>query len=487
MYINLILKFIKMASERYIDLQLIKPLTKGSGNKGKISLTNLLKEYFVKLNVGFLDSCCPEGSPGAFGCPAISEDEGNIIECRDDGIYATAEGGGFLTAANNGLSLDGTTVQLGGPLTEATVITGDSNTETISFLGATTGNFVTINNTDLTGKALHSEGEVRLLGPKVYVGNRTIEGTNENFFVSATLRSYSEYSTSSNPTRTAGFASIQQLYLNDGASITSNATNNYSNATIRIRGAATILNATNPLDLGIRCDTFFARATDAVAASVVTGSTNPIFPVTSMFVRMGCTLATGPVTMTGWYSGIAMSLVNTVSAHSIENYADIILGCQTLGNGATTTNRHGLYINPILGAGVTNAYGIYQVGTSDLNYFGGKVKIGNTYSAPTAYLHLGAGTTAASTAPLKFTSGTNNTTAETGAMEYDGTNLFFTRTGTTRESVFVGVDAATAPATGAFVSPVNFYGLNDDNLLATPNSWASVVIAGTTYKIPLYT
>jgi hypothetical protein len=54
---------------------------------------------------------------------------------------------------------------------------------------------------------------------------------------------------------------------------------------------------------------------------------------------------------------------------------------------------------------------------------------------PSAYLHLGAGTATASTAPLKFTSGTNNTTAETGAMEYNGTNLFFTRTGTTREGV----------------------------------------------------
>lgn len=56
-------------------------------------------------------------------------------------------------------------------------------------------------------------------------------------------------------------------------------------------------------------------------------------------------------------------------------------------------------------------------------------------ASPSAQLHLGAGTTAASTAPLKFTSGTHMTTAETGAMEYNGTNLFFTRTGTTREGV----------------------------------------------------
>lgn len=47
---------------------------------------------------------------------------------------------------------------------------------------------------------------------------------------------------------------------------------------------------------------------------------------------------------------------------------------------------------------------------------GGNVGIGTT--SPTALLHLKAGTTAASTAPLKFTSGALNTTAEVGAVEF---------------------------------------------------------------------
>lgn len=53
---------------------------------------------------------------------------------------------------------------------------------------------------------------------------------------------------------------------------------------------------------------------------------------------------------------------------------------------------------------------------------------GTTITAPTAGLHLAAGTTAASTAPEKFTSGTLMTTAEAGACEYNGnhykTNAF---------------------------------------------------------------
>ncbi len=67
----------------------------------------------------------------------------------------------------------------------------------------------------------------------------------------------------------------------------------------------------------------------------------------------------------------------------------------------------------------------------------GRWKIGDS-NAATAILHLIAGTATASTAPLKFTSGTNNTTAETGAMEYNGTNLLFTPVGTNRLTVFTG-------------------------------------------------
>lgn len=46
--------------------------------------------------------------------------------------------------------------------------------------------------------------------------------------------------------------------------------------------------------------------------------------------------------------------------------------------------------------------------------------------SPTAKLTLAAGTTAVSTSPLKFTSGTNLTTPENGAVEYDGANYFVT-------------------------------------------------------------
>jgi len=46
--------------------------------------------------------------------------------------------------------------------------------------------------------------------------------------------------------------------------------------------------------------------------------------------------------------------------------------------------------------------------------------------APTAKLHIGAGTATAGNAPLKLTSGTLLTSPENGAFEYDGSFLYFT-------------------------------------------------------------
>ena len=92
--------------------------------------------------------------------------------------------------------------------------------------------------------------------------------------------------------------------------------------------------------------------------------------------------------------------------------------------GTTTSNP----IHFVIAGGTTDA------GTIDTT---GRWAINNstTNTTPTALLHLGAGTATASTSPLKFTSGTNLTTAEAGAVEYDGVGKYFTSFGTSRGSV----------------------------------------------------
>lgn len=69
----------------------------------------------------------------------------------------------------------------------------------------------------------------------------------------------------------------------------------------------------------------------------------------------------------------------------------------------------------------------------------GNVGIGT--SSPTATLQLKAGTASANTAPLKFTSGTNLSTPEVGAVEWDGSNLFISNSTPTRQTVNQGLTA----------------------------------------------
>jgi hypothetical protein len=73
-------------------------------------------------------------------------------------------------------------------------------------------------------------------------------------------------------------------------------------------------------------------------------------------------------------------------------------------------------------------YGTGLTGTGT-TISGGSIGLG--LNAPTAVLHLKAGTATASSAPLKFTSGINLTTPEDGAIEYNGTHFYGT-IGTTR-------------------------------------------------------
>ena len=60
--------------------------------------------------------------------------------------------------------------------------------------------------------------------------------------------------------------------------------------------------------------------------------------------------------------------------------------------------------------------------------------LGLGVTSPAATLHIKAGTAAVNGAPLKFTAGTNMTTPEAGAVEFDGTNYFAT-SGTVRYTI----------------------------------------------------
>lgn len=125
------------------------------------------------------------------------------------------------------------------------------------------------------------------------------------------------------------------------------------------------------------------------------------------------------------------------------NSSGISIDLQGSSGSSMTTAAQGIFITSTTG-GTTGplmqlkndltAFG-GSSGQVDLFYVKGDGHIGiQKISSPTAWLHIGAGTATAGTAPLKINSGTNLTSPEDGAFEYDGTHLYFT-IGSTRHTL----------------------------------------------------
>lgn len=129
--------------------------------------------------------------------------------------------------------------------------------------------------------------------------------------------------------------------------------------------------------------------------------------------------------------------------------------------------------------------------SSGFQFNNGSVGIGTT--SPTAKLHLTAGSATAGTAPLKLTAGTNLTTPEAGALEFDGTSLYFTDSTNTRRTLGVagaGLMALTgdvsASGSGSVAATVNSVGgstaLNVHNAELLANAATNLNTASTIVK-----
>ena len=128
----------------------------------------------------------------------------------------------------------------------------------------------------------------------------------------------------------------------------------------------------------------------------------------------------------GWQAGLTNTGANTLTTGANNTF----VGYQSGQSSTTQVSKSG-------------ALG-YRAKVSGSNMFaiggatsGDEVMVGINMVTPSAWLHLPAGTATAGTAPLKLISGTNLTTPENGAFEFDGTNLYFTSGGTRKTITMV--------------------------------------------------
>ena len=103
----------------------------------------------------------------------------------------------------------------------------------------------------------------------------------------------------------------------------------------------------------------------------------------------------------------------------------------------------------------------------------GNVGIGTT--SPSAKLTLASSDGTAGKAPLKLTAGTNLVTPEAGAIEFDGTNLYFTDSGTIRKTIATGAGGTVSGATGKIAKFTSAAAVGDSIL---SESGAIVTLSG---------
>src|ERR1017187_500573 len=202
--------------------------------------------------------------------------------------------------------------------------------------------------------------------------------------------------------------------------------------------------------------------------------------------------ATGDNTAVGYNamyistSGRSNTAIGTSALTSTTGNYNTAIGNNVGGSNTTGSNNTflGTNANPASGA-LTNATAIgynATVGASNSLVLGGTganaVNVGIGTTTPSAQLHIGAGTASANSSPLKFTSGTNLTTPEAGAVEYDGVNTYITNETTSGRGSMPVEQYFLLTAAGSAIGTVsaNYFGVTSNISL----------VSGGYYEIDIY-
>lgn len=182
---------------------------------------------------------------------------------------------------------------------------------------------------------------------------------------------------------------------------------------------------------------------------VIIGATNPTtaqFAVTSGTFAFGSVAPPGGTTMEvvgstgniGLFRGTTANGYNDVRVYNDQNSSSRFMGIGYTGS----TNASAYWVSGGTGEfGILGTVGNFRIEFATNNTVRmilaetGRLSIGT--HTPTAMVHIKAGTTSASTAPLKFTSGTSLTSPEAGAIEFTTDDFFATITTGAARKAFV--------------------------------------------------
>lgn len=209
-------------------------------------------------------------------------------------------------------------------------------------------------------------------------------------------------------------------------------TNSPTKVAMNVRGGAYIATDASALS------SFPTLTVNASTQSVITeirASGTAIFSVSSIAASTVVTIAGTGSNSLGFTGSLvtssgssAVQAINCTTTAGANN--DIMRGIRMFNTFAigtrTNVKTYGFHYNPNItistGSHAGN-YGVVIDGTTS------STVIRNGFNAgadPTAQVHIGGGTAAAGTAPLKINSGTAMTTPEDGAFEYHSSHLYFT-------------------------------------------------------------
>lgn len=362
----------------------------------------------------------------------------NTIMAQDIAVTGVVSSTTVSATTHNGVSF----VKNGG--TSAQFLKADGSVDASVYL-TSAGSVTSLTGTANQITASASTGSVTLSLPSTISGLTTVSATNlTGQITTAAQPSITSLSTLTGLTVTG----VVDINTNNNSNVSINGGTSTGTVTIGGGTAAMITN------LG-------TGGTAAKTINIGTGSIDNI-------ITIGNTTGTTAVTLNGGTTGSINLTPGTGGAILIGAAAGT--GAITLGSSSATQ-----IVNVGTGAGaatVNIATGVTSAKTVNIatGNIANTILIGNAttqsnvginLAVSTAMLHLGAGyATASKGAPLKFTSGSNLTNAEAGAVEYDGTNLFGTSNTTDGRGIIPLEQSFKLTAAGSTISNVaaNFFG-----------------------------